>query len=130
MQFSSIIPPSFKPKGRLYQMSARWHFGNRQLAQSLSLAVVAVVMIPVAYLIIGALSAGQDGVDYLLRTRTILIVGNSIGLMLATTFFATMIAIPFAWLTGRCDLPYKARVAGAGFGGNGHPVLLNRRNLQ
>ena len=107
MQFSSIIPPSFKPKGRLYQMSARWHFGNRQLAQSLSLAVVAVVMIPVAYLIIGALSAGQDGVDYLLRTRTILIVGNSIGLMLATTFFATMIAIPFAWLTGRCDLPYR-----------------------
>ncbi len=107
MQFSNIIPPSFQPKGRLQKMSARWQLGNRQLAQSLSLAIVAVVMIPVAYLIIGAMSAGQDGLDYLLRTRTILIVGNSIGLMLATTIFATVIAIPFAWLTGRCDLPYR-----------------------
>ncbi len=107
MQLSSIIPPRFRNKGRQRQLPARWHFGNRQLVQAISLAVVACVMIPVVYLLIGAVSAGQDGIDYLLRTRTILIVGNSVSLTLATTLLATLIAIPFAWLTSRCDLPAR-----------------------
>ena len=39
-----------------------------------------------------------------------MIVGNSMGLMLTTTLaFATLIAIPFAWLTSRCDLPARRR---------------------
>ena len=32
-------------------------------------------------------------------------MGNSVGLMLTTTLLATLIALPFAWLTSRCDLP-------------------------
>ena len=107
MQLSGIIPPRFRSDSRQGRLPARWHVGNRQLVQGISLAVVACVMIPVAYLVIGAVGAGQDGVDYLLRTRTILIVSNSLALMLATTFLATLIAIPFAWLTGRCDLPAR-----------------------
>ena len=93
------------------------------------MAVVACVMIPVIYLVIGAAGAGQDGIDYLLRTRTILIVGNSLGLMLTTTFLATLIAIPFAWLTSRCDLPARQAIPGAGAGGDGHPVLSDSRCL-
>ncbi len=64
-------------------------------------------MIPVFYLVGGAVGAGQEGVDYLLRARTLLIIGNSIALMLATTFFATLIGLPFAWLTSRTDLPAR-----------------------
>ncbi len=64
-------------------------------------------MIPVVYLFAGAVGAGQEGVDYLLRARTLIIIGNSIALMLATTFFATLIALPFAWLTSRSDLPAR-----------------------
>jgi len=91
--------------GHHRQALSRWHVGNRQVAQIISLAVVAVVMIPLVYLIIGAVSAGQDGIDYLLRARTLRIVGNSIGLTAAVTLCATAIAIPFAWLTSRSDLP-------------------------
>ena len=64
---------------------SRWHVGNRQLAQAVSLAVVAVVLIPIVYLVLGALGAGQEGIDYLFRARTLRIVGNSIALMLTAT---------------------------------------------
>ena len=105
MQFTNVIPPRFRPNGQHRKVLSRKAVGNRQILQGVSLAVVTVVMIPVVYLVIRATGAGQEGVDYLLRTRTILIIGNSIGLMLAVTLCATVIAIPFAWLTGRSDLP-------------------------
>ena len=104
MQLSSLIPPGMRVNGRRGG-AASWQFGNRQLAQVVSLGVVAVVMIPVVYLAGGALAAGQEGIDYLLRTRTLMIVGNSIALALATTILATLIGLPFAWLTSRTDLP-------------------------
>ncbi|MCY3778970.1 MAG: iron ABC transporter permease [Chloroflexi bacterium] len=107
MQLSSVIPHGLKPNGRLHRKAARRHFGNRQIAQILSLSVVAVVMIPVAFLFVGTVGAGQEGVEYLLRARTFLIIGNSIALMLATTLFATLIGLPFAWLTSRSDLPAR-----------------------
>ena len=105
MQLSNVIPPRFRPNGHQPSVLTRWHVGNRQIAQAVSLAVVAVVMLPVVYLAIGAFSAGQEGINYVLRTRTLFIIANSIALMLASTFCATIIGLPFAWLTGRCDLP-------------------------
>ena len=105
MQLSNVIPPRFRPNGHSQSLATRLHVGNRQIAQAVSLAVVAVVMLPVVYLVIGAFSAGQEGINYVLRTRTLLIIANSIALMLASTFCATVIGVPFAWLTGRCDLP-------------------------
>ncbi len=107
MQPSEVIPTHWRPFGRPSASLARWQVGNRKLAQAASLVVVSVVMIPVAYLIIGAVSAGQEGIDYLLRARTMRIAGNSAALMLAVTFFATVIALPFAWLTSRSDLPWR-----------------------
>ncbi len=83
------------------------HFGNRQLAQVVSLLVVAIVMIPIAFVIIRALSAGQEGIDYLLKARNLRIVGNSLALMLVTTICASVIGIPYAWLTSRSDLPWR-----------------------
>ena len=106
MQLADAIRPRLRINGQRHALS-RWHVGNRQLAQAVSLAVVAVVLIPIVYLILGALSAGQEGIDYLIRARTLRIVGNSIGLMLSATFCATLIAVPFAWLTSRSDLPWR-----------------------
>ena len=77
------------------------------MVQVVSLGVVMVVMIPVVYLISGAIGAGQEGIDYLLRARTVLIIANSIALMLVTTLLATLIGVPFAWLTSRTDLPAR-----------------------
>ena len=107
MQLSNIIPPRFRPNRHHRPVLPRWHVGNRQIAQVASLGVVAIVLAPVVYLAIGAFSAGQEGIDYVLRTRTLLIIANSVALMLASTFFATLIGLPFAWLTGRCDLPWR-----------------------
>ena len=107
MSLADAIRPRLRLNGQHQVSLARWHVGNRKLAQAVSLAVVAVVMIPVVYLVIGAISAGQEGLEYLLRARTARVVGNSVGLMLATTLCATAIAIPFAWLTSRTDLPGK-----------------------
>lgn len=64
-------------------------------------------MIPVLFLITGALGAGREGLEYLLRARTLVIIGNSIALAAATTVFATLIGLPFAWLTSRTDLPAR-----------------------
>ena len=107
MHLSDVIPTRFRVNGHHQHVLTRWQVGNRQLAQVVSLAVVAVVMIPIVYLVIGAVSAGGEGVDYLFRARTLRIVGNSISLMAAATLFATLIAVPFAWLTSRSDLPWR-----------------------
>ncbi len=107
MQLADAIRPRLRTNGRQRHVLSRWQVGNRQLAQAVSLAVVAVVMIPIAYLLLGAASAGQDGIDYLMRARTLRIVGNSVSLMGAATLFATLIALPFAWLTSRSDLPWR-----------------------
>ena len=107
MQLADAIRPRLKINGQYHHVLPRWHVGNRQLAQAVSLAVVAVVMIPMVYLVIGAVSAGQEGLDYLIRSRTLRVVGNSIGLMAAATLCSTLIAVPFAWLTSRSDLPRR-----------------------
>ena len=107
MHLPDIIRPRQKLNGALRQARPHWRFGNRQLAQAASLAVVAVVMIPVAYLVLGAFHAGAEGIDYLLRARTLRIVGNSLALMLTVTACASFIALPFAWLTARSDLPWR-----------------------
>ena len=107
MHLSEVIPSRFRINRDQDHLLPRWHVGNRQLAQAASLAVVAVVMIPIVYLVMGAASAGGGGLDYLLRARTLRIVGNSISLMAAATLFATLIAVPFAWLTSRSDLPWR-----------------------
>ncbi len=107
MQLSNILRPRLRLNGAQRNRLPHVQVGNRQLAQLASLAVVAVVMIPVAYLIIGAVSAGQEGLDYLIRTRTLRIVSNSVGLTLSVTLFATLIALPFAWLTARSDMPWR-----------------------
>ena len=107
MQLADAIRPRLKINGHNRYALSRWQVGNRQLAQAVSLAVVAVVMIPIVYLVFGAVSAGGEGVDYLFRARTLRIVGNSISLMAVATLFATLIAVPFAWLTSRSDLPWR-----------------------
>jgi iron(III) transport system permease protein len=67
--------------------------------------VALLVLLPLAYLVLRALGAGTDGLDYLLRERTLRIVTNSLVLVVLVTAGATLIGVPFAWLTARTDLP-------------------------
>lgn len=107
MQLSGIVPQLKRYAHRHHHALPRFYPGNRQLAQAASAVIVSVVLIPVAYLIIRGLGAGQEGIDYLLKARTLQVIGNSIGLVVSVTFFASLIAVPYAWLTSRSDLPWR-----------------------
>ncbi len=69
--------------------------------------VIMVVTLPILYLVIRALGAGSDGLEYLLRERTLSIVTNSLLLTLAVMVSAVLIGVPFAWLTTRTLLPFR-----------------------
>ena len=107
MQLPGSIPSQLRHYVHRHQPWARVHIGNRQLVQAVCLAVVAIVLLPMAFLILRGLGAGQEGIDYLLKPRTLQIIGNSLGLMAAVTFCAALIALPYAWLTSRSDLPQR-----------------------
>ncbi len=71
----------------------------------LSLGIVALVLLPIGYLLVRALEAGPDAWAALLRPRTLRVVTNSIGLALATALLSVLIAAPLAWLTVCVDIP-------------------------
>ena len=81
----------------------------RQFASPLqvsALAVVAISLLPMAYLLWRgqeAITAGNLG--YLLTPNSLSIIGNSLLLTVAVVLSATIISLPFAWLTTRTDLP-------------------------
>lgn len=106
MGLSGIIPPQLKRYTQQHTLP-RFHVGNRQILQALCIVIVALVLLPVLYLVMRAIAAGQEGIDYLLQARTLHIVGNSLGLMLSVTLCASLVGLPYAWLTSRSDLPYR-----------------------
>lgn len=105
MHIPSHIPQQLRHYRQTHDTFSWLHLGNRQLAQFASLVVVTVALIPVAFIIIRAMGAGQEGLEYLLRPRNLQIVFNSLALMIVATLMATVIGVPFAWLTSRSDLP-------------------------
>jgi iron(III) transport system permease protein len=74
--------------------------------QIISTLIVTVLLVPILYLIIRALGS-EDGLEYLLRERTLVIVTNSLVLVGLVTFTAIIVGVPFAWLTARTDLPFR-----------------------
>lgn len=75
--------------------------------QAITGLIVALVLLPLAYLIMRALSAGEAGLAYLLDGRTLAVVGNSLLLMIAVVGASALIGVPFAWLTTRTNLPLR-----------------------
>lgn len=75
--------------------------------QLISLVIVAALLLPMVYLLMRALGAGQEGLEYLLRERTLTIILNSLSLTAAVTLSTVLIGVPFAWLTTRTDLPLR-----------------------
>ena len=124
MQFSSIVPLRLKNYRSHSAGFARLRFGNRQLAQIVSIAVVAVVLIPVAFIIYRAIG-GRPRRNRLSAENAKLAdrrqqhcaddCCNPVGLL--------------HWRTFRlADKPLRPartpNLAGAGIAGNGHPVVF------
>ncbi len=69
-------------------------------------AFLALAMaLPLVYLLITVFQSLPAAVETIWSGRTLELIVRSIGLTVAVTATATMIALPVAWLTGRTDLP-------------------------
>jgi iron(III) transport system permease protein len=77
------------------------------LMQGAALAVIALILLPLAYLLMRSLGAGVEGLEYLLDGRTLAVIGNSLLLTAAVVVTSIAIGVPFAWLTARTDLPLR-----------------------
>ncbi len=73
----------------------------------IAVLVVTLVLLPMGYLIVRALGAGESGLEYLLSVRTLSVIWNSLLLAGAVTLSAAVIGTLFAWLTARTDLPFR-----------------------
>ena len=90
---------SGETRGRL--RASRWGL------VALSLPVVAVVALPVAYLLLRAGGAGSTGIEYLLSERTLTIVANSLAMAFSVAAASVAVGLPFAWMTTRTTLPLR-----------------------
>lgn len=69
--------------------------------------LAAALLLPIAYLVIRALGAGEAAWQSLFRLRTLEIIGRTLWLALTVTAASASIAVPLAWLTVRTDLPLR-----------------------
>jgi iron(III) transport system permease protein len=74
----------------------------------LAVTVVGAVLLPLAYLVLRAASAGADAWEVLLRGTTLELLADTWILVLAVTGAAIAVGIPLAWLVARTDLPGRA----------------------
>lgn len=77
------------------------------LVRAFTLLIVLLVSLPLGYLVIRALGAGEGALAYLTSPSTLRVIGNSILLMVSVVASSTLIGVPFAWLTTRTDLPLR-----------------------
>lgn len=66
------------------------------------------VLVPVAYLVLHATDAkAGDLVEIVLRSRNLILFGNTVLLVVGVLIADIVLALPFAWLTSRADLKAK-----------------------
>jgi iron(III) transport system permease protein len=65
------------------------------------------MFLPLVYLVVRAISAGESAWSLLLRDRTLQVFIRTILLAGTTTLISVLVAIPLAWLTVRTDLPLR-----------------------
>ena len=72
-----------------------------------ALLVAAAMLLPALYLIVRGASASEQAWDLLFRFRTLETLGRTLLLICTVTTLSAAIAVPFAWLTVRSDLPFR-----------------------
>lgn len=77
------------------------------LFECFGILVALLMLLPLSYLLLRAAGAGADGVEYLLRERTLQIILNSLVLVVTVVGAGVLIGVPFAWLTTRTNLPLR-----------------------
>jgi iron(III) transport system permease protein len=75
------------------------------LLVAVAVLVVALVLLPLAYLVVRAGTGGAEAWEILTRRRTLELVLRTGGLVAAVVAAAIAVGVPLAWLTVRTDLP-------------------------
>ena len=85
-------------------LSVRKYFGF--FFKAIVVLIALVMLLPLAYLVYRAAGVGwAEGFDLLFRMRTVRVMWNSLILVCGVTTLSLALALPFAWLTERTDLP-------------------------
>ncbi len=67
-----------------------------------------IICFPLLYLFLRALHAQPDVIiEMLVRSRTLLLLANTLGLAGGVLLVTTIIALPLAWITARGNIPCK-----------------------
>jgi iron(III) transport system permease protein len=72
-----------------------------------STAVALAMILPLVYLVLRALGAGEEGLRFLLTGRTLVLLWQTLILALVVTVLTVFLGVPLAWLTTRTDLPWQ-----------------------
>lgn len=72
-----------------------------------AVAVGAVLLLPLVYLVVRTFDSGGEVWDLLFRQRVAAILGRTILLVVTVTGASVILALPLAWLTTRTDLPFR-----------------------
>lgn len=72
-----------------------------------ALLVGAAMFLPALYLVVRGASASDQAWDLFFRVRTLETLGRTLLLVVCVTSLSAVIAVPFAWLTARSDLPLR-----------------------
>ena len=65
------------------------------------------MLLPLVYLVLRALGAGEEGLRFLLSGRTLVLLWQTVMLAVAVTALTALLGVPLAWLTTRTDLPWQ-----------------------
>ncbi|MFO7662651.1 MAG: iron ABC transporter permease [Chloroflexota bacterium] len=87
--------------------SRRIHFSPSSLLLIIAILVSALVLTVPGYLILRALSAGQETLSTLASPRVWITLWNTALLMASVVISSAVIAVPLAWLTTSTDLPWR-----------------------
>jgi iron(III) transport system permease protein len=99
MQNVQSIPFSVRVR-ETYQ---RARFNAPSKLQVLAVAIIALVSLPLPYLLLRALNTDTA----VFGESTLRVVWNSVALAGAVVLSAALIGVPFAWLTARTNLPFR-----------------------
>ncbi len=86
-------------------------WSRRGILWVMSAGAVALLFLPVIYLVIRVIAGGEAAWVLILRPATLAALARSLGLALAVTAASIAISLPLAWLTARTDLPASKGVA-------------------
>ncbi|MBV7338592.1 iron ABC transporter permease [Chloroflexi bacterium TSY] len=77
----------------------------RLFVHGTSLLIASLLLLPLAYLLVRSVRAGQSALFAMSTPRTALIAGNSLLLAAIVLGISILVSLPLAWLTTRTDLP-------------------------